>query len=107
MSNTTNSEITVLIQITAEDIAAGVPGDCGKCPIALAVRRAFKYTDPEDSIAVGTEELEFDPYHMAVFGLTVTLPDAAVDFIRKFDYPEEYLPGPFEFTLTVPKEYMK
>lgn len=30
----------VIIEVTAEDIAAGTPRDCGRCPIALAVIRA-------------------------------------------------------------------
>lgn len=39
----------ITVEVTEEDVAHGLPGCCGWCPFALALRRAFGF----DEVTVG------------------------------------------------------
>lgn len=86
---------TVKIDVTQADIDAGEKGDCGKCPIALAVDRAIPGAI---NISVGDDMIVFQlsgGYNGVLIGET---PKVAVDFIGLFD--EGCRVQPFSFDLT-------
>ena len=79
---------TIEIDVTARDIAEGVPKNCSGCPIALAAQRVL----PEfDNIIVGesivVEGEEFYRYSMT---------NEALEFVGAFDNGQEV--SPFKFT---------
>lgn len=83
------------INVTARHIAAGEPGDCRFCPIALAVESAFpdateiQVTGSSLSISRGARHFE------------TLLPWKAIDFIRAYD--EAGFVVPFSFDLDYPE----
>jgi hypothetical protein len=83
----------VTIEVTQRDISRGVPADCSKCPVALAVRRATKIR----KIAADTSGLfRIAPYtEFARF----TAKHPARKFIKDFDAGEPVEPFSFEVEL--------
>lgn len=80
----------IKIEVTAEDIANGEPGESGSCPIALAFKRAIPgivYVEVEDDTYFETNESTFD----------LRLPGHASQFVRDFDDGEPVKPISFEF----------
>ena len=70
------------IEVTQDDINNGVPSDCNKCAIALALKREYKTDDvkvsiPEDyvSLCVGKNELN----------IRYQMEQDVMDFIDLFD----------------------
>ena len=77
---------TIEIEVTARDIADAVGRDC---PIVQAVRKLYPIADI--SIA-GSLYIETDDWESNRFGL----PEAALDFMDRFDAGKEV--EPFRFT---------
>lgn len=73
-----------LIKVTAEDIGAGIRGDCDRCPIVLAALRVF----PLAAIMVTKSKMYVDE---AMY----KLPAIAKAFIHSFD--RRFPVTPFEF----------
>ena len=81
------------IEVTQEDINNGVPCDCNKCAIALALKREYKTDDvevsvPEDyvSLCVGKNELN----------LRYDMDSKVSEFIYLFDtYGNDNVAEPF------------
>ena len=88
------------IEITQDDIANGIPSDCNKCAIALALKREYKTDDvevsvPEDyvSLCVGKNELN----------LRYDMDSKVLEFIDLFDsYSDDKVAKPF--TLEIVEE---
>lgn len=78
------------IDVTQEDIDQGTRGQCKLCPVALAISRASGFT-----AFVRFGVTLFDDYRLEVE--RSGLPQAAVDFICKFD--SELPVQPFSFDL--------
>jgi len=76
----------MVINITEEHIAKGVRGDCGRCPVALAMKAAF---GPAVRIRVSVFDYE-------VHSITRELPEKARRFIHNFDQGTEVQPFSFE-----------
>jgi hypothetical protein len=88
-----NPKVTVVISVTADDIAAGVRADCYLCPIARAARRAIPSLP---DLIVGHYELI-----TSVSGTAFAeLPDAAIAFIGRFDDGQSV--KLFDFTVDLP-----
>jgi len=81
------------IEVTQEDINNGVPSDCDKCAIALALKREYKTDDvevsvPDDyvSLCVGKNELN----------LRYDMDSKVLEFIDLFDnYGDDNVAKPF------------
>ncbi len=84
------------VNVTAQDIATGVTGDCHLCPIARAIQRELLLGM---RVSVGGWEVRIwassDP---ADFVGVFTLPETASRFIGMFDEQEEVV-RPFSFQL--------
>lgn len=102
------------INVTAADLATGVAGACGRCPVALALRR-----DARDGHAEVYED--WGIVRIELHGRSIIAPEEVQDFVHAFDdLPRrkdglvarkairrktarfdivETLPGPFTFTL--------
>lgn len=78
------------IQVTAEDIAAGKPGEMCACPIALAVARAV----PCERICVSAFGIALEQGQDLLYA---RLPGRADQFIKAFDDGEPV--GEIEFEL--------
>lgn len=72
------------IDVTQDDIDAGIRIDCTHCPIALAVRRLIPYAN------VGCYTVYADEMPDYV------LPQPAIDFIRAFDNKRPVKPFSFD-----------
>lgn len=85
---------SILVDVTAEDIAHGEREDCTKCPIARALRRhkGFEKAYVNDQYV----EIDHENRHENLY----RLPQEAVDFIRNFDDGKEVRPFKFELDLT-------
>lgn len=75
---------TLKINVTAEDIAEGIPGNCANCPIALAALRAI--------VALGFDAYVTVDKYLKVYANPIgiklaqfQLPARALDFIVAFD----------------------
>src|SRR5260370_31786862 len=81
------------IRVTQRDIDEGVQSNCFHCPVARAVKRAFKATE------VWVREIII--VRKARSQRTYVTPTAEVDFIERFDSAmlEFESPKPFSFTL--------
>jgi len=83
----------VRIRVTKGDIEAGVQGNSFRCPVALAVRRAFKADEVwvREIIIVTKGRLR----------RTCVAPPEVQDFLERFDSAilEFECPKPFSFTL--------
>jgi hypothetical protein len=79
------------IEVTAEDIQNGMPGWCGKCPVALAVRRALGGFVKREVASVGVS-------YAAVYvdSRIHMLPSDARMFVQNFDEGEPVEPFDFE-----------
>jgi hypothetical protein len=81
----------VRIDVTQEDIDLGMPGKCGKCPLARAIRRAT------GSLALVSGE---DVYASG-FAHLAQLPMEAQKFVKAYDSDQEV--HPFSFDLDIPE----
>jgi hypothetical protein len=81
------------IRVIQRDIDEGVQSNCFHCPIARAVKRVFKATE------VWVREIII--VRKAGSERTYVTPEAAADFIERFDSAilEFESPRPFSFTL--------
>ncbi len=85
---------TIRINVTARDIALGIPGNNHACPINRAAKRVFRKSK---YLGVGMSYLYVDTRKHGF-----ALPEVAQNFIKSFD--SDYSRGfvePFSFTLTV------
>ena len=80
---------TLTVQVTQDDIEAGIAGKSSKCPIALAFNRVFAIDDAlVDNYSFESETM---------LGMYFNLPVACNRFISAFDMEESV--KPFSFTL--------
>ena len=91
----------VTVQVTSEDIAHGLSGNCDRCPVALAIRRLLL---PGIFVRAGTW---FFALHRGsdVSQYNQMLPGQAVDFITAFDSGKT--PEPFEFQIDIPARFLR
>jgi hypothetical protein len=77
--------------VSQSDISHGIRHDCRRCPVALAVRRAWwrKFRQ--------VARLSLDAYEIRLNGATIELPVAVSNKIFQFD--KGYPIRPFRFTL--------
>lgn len=93
------------VSVTAEDIAEGVAGDCHSCPVARALIRATKDTEPM------VYEHDWSLY-LKVWSRSIQAPQKVRDFVNAFDGQPRTIDGlidtddpdytpmePFGFTL--------
>jgi len=85
-------ETIIEIDVTTEDIKLGRKGDCGKCPIALAICRALQCKCSVNSISVNLFFPNQDP-------IRVYLPSTASNFVFTFDHIIKGEVKPFKFVL--------
>ena len=81
------------INVTAEDILAGLRHNCSKCPIAIALKRAFKVKNViVNTVAFWVECLEFRIHE---------LDDDSniISFIHDFDHAKPVKPFSFEIRI--------
>jgi hypothetical protein len=76
------------IDVTQQDIDAGVPGNCRHCPITLAAQRA------------GLRNVEVNGMSLFGNGHMAWLPEEALDFIYLFDKHRD-LTKPFFFEIFI------
>lgn len=81
--------ITMLIEVTQDDINSGCRGDTSDCPIARAIKRA---TLTKTCVNVGTHKVYFDK-------VTAILPSNASLAILSYDRGGDMLPFSFELFL--------
>lgn len=91
---------TVTVEVTRDRIAAGVPGQCDVCPIALAVMAVVA---EGVSVSVGDDTIDLslpgeDEPH------SILTPDDAERFIADFDSSQPV--APFTFDLDIPDRYL-
>ncbi len=74
----------IRIDVTQADIDAGKRNDCGKCPVALAARRAL----PGHFVTVTYTDMQID----GPISTCYRLPDSAERFVAHFDndLPRDY-----------------
>ena len=77
LSNARKAVIQMRIRVTQQDIDEGVQNNCFHCPVARAIRRAFKAAE------VWVREIII--VKKARSQRTYLTPTAAVDFIERFD----------------------
>lgn len=84
------------IDVTAEDIANGVPRSCDSCPVALAISRVAG----KGVINVGTTSFRFytDHYPLTIGG---SFPEKVSKFILRFDGHKKVQPFSFELEMHV------
>lgn len=90
--------IRITIDVTAEDIAAGEPGEPCSCPIALAVLRVLPFLT---GVWVDETGVELDGF-ARLGGASIPLPPPAREFISHLDAGDAV--EPFSFDLDVPDE---
>ncbi len=80
----------MLIEVTAEDIRLGKPGSLCNCPVALAVKRAYKAT-----------RVMADALSISVGRFKVATPPEVEVFLHKFDlwHGHKRCPKPFSFRI--------
>lgn len=85
------------LDVTIADIIQGEKGNCGKCPIALAMRRKF----PNYEANVTSQRIKvFERcVHGAVLVATYFLPAEAVRFVGNFDSGSKVIPQTFRLGL--------
>jgi hypothetical protein len=79
----------VIINVTQEDIDKGIPKECGKCPVALAIKRAGNF-----------EFVSVDGCEIYIDGSDFACPNEVDFFIRDFDTGGPSAVFPFSFELT-------
>ena len=72
--------IEVRVDVTMSDIESGMKGDCGRCPVALALARVVP--PAVDGVRVDGHMATFD---VGAAYMYVSLPASVSDFIRAFD----------------------
>lgn len=81
------------IQVTKEDVAAGLPVDAFSCPVALALRRAFPRLDVgvgHNTLHVGRSRLILPPRAQRFVGnFDMTMP---WPWVRPFSFDLDLLP---------------
>lgn len=91
----------IRVEVTAEDIAKGVPQECNSCPVAIAVGRACPA-----AVKVGVDGATIDIY--AAWDVesdakseyvVARTPREVNEFIKRFDNGDPV--GPFSFDLEV------
>lgn len=92
------SEVQVVI--THELAAQGERYVCGRCPVALAINEHLK---PGARAFVGTDTFGFWTLDD---GLDLELPDAAKDFIHRYDNMQA-ITFPVVFPLQIPRKFLK
>jgi hypothetical protein len=80
------------VSVTAEHIARGEPGDCGWCPIALAVADALPGLA---YLSIRLQDIDLRPRPDEDL-IVIGMPDEAVDFILDFDAGKPVKPFTFE-----------
>lgn len=88
----------VVVEVTAEDIAAGKKHWCERCPVAIALLRAAgtpRVHVDNDKMAAGSWKGVFPPAH-----LRFEAPDEVYDFMDAFDHDRHV--APFTFTVELP-----
>lgn len=78
----------MIVTVTENDIREGHKGDCFRCPIANAVRRALMFRRL-DSVRVEAGEIE-------ITGRVRQLPWVAMSFVERFDAGDEVEAFSFE-----------
>lgn len=84
----------VKVIMTRADVRTGVPGDAGRCPVAIAITRA-----------TGSARVTVGPHYITVGYYTTRTPPEAVAFIQAYDAagPEGAFMPPIEFELKLPR----
>lgn len=85
------------VTITEHDIRHGRPRSCGRCPVALAIRRAR----PDLYVQVRTDTVTLTMHYGTIRreACHVALPDHVCDWIAAFDHYKEVQPTTFELEL--------
>jgi hypothetical protein len=96
----------IYVDVTQQDIDAGIPTDCELCPVAIATIRALEQAlgYKPSYFAVTDEEVFIElPPAMGYNPLALDTPQEAHDFIDAFDsaYSAD-LGTPFKFYLDLP-----
>lgn len=86
VSTAPTAPATPRVTVSADDIARGAPGSCLRCPIALALRRAF----PD------AECVEVDSWRAWIDGVRYWLPQSAQLVIQCVDRGLDVIPFSFE-----------
>lgn len=76
------------IDVTAEDIDNGVPGECGRCPVALAIARKLGLVGAGIRVGPSAVRIRFDGAR--------DLPAVARVFVEAFDWDRPVEPFSFE-----------
>lgn len=84
----------LVIEVTADDIAKGIPCSLCLCPIALAVARLRGTSSSE--VIVNTGTVSFPDYDADGEWVSYEIPDEAGQFVRDFDGGAPV--APFTFT---------
>lgn len=95
MESGPQATIVVRVDVTDEDIAHGIEGDCEHCPIARAVGRATGCFVSVDSAA-----LLFAPARARIFSMNT--PQEFGLFMHRFDNYGRGMVEPFIYDLPVP-----
>ena len=90
--------VKVKVKVTQDHINRGEPGDCGNCPVALAIKDTLHFPDSliavaeahEPTVYIRTKENK---------RLSLILPVEALRFILNFDNNNPSKTKPFEFEL--------
>ena len=81
----------VVVVVTADDFKHGRPGDCGACPVAMAVNRQFPIPPKMDVVW----EWRVDSHHARLYEINdhdarrkaiLTMTPAGTQLIRDIDY---------------------
>lgn len=83
-----------LVNLTEKDMRNGKRSSPSSCPLSIAIRRAFKYTEAVSVGATGASFLR------GIKRIRVKLPNKAQEFIYKFDRSKPT--QPIRFYLVVP-----
>ena len=93
------------VEVTAEDISAGIPEDSCECPVARALKRAgvveeFAFDGHGFPDPWASPRLEFDDIYDEGDRLVVRMPIEAGRFAERFDARQPV--EPFTFEIDVP-----
>jgi hypothetical protein len=88
--------VHVVVDVTKEDIAGGLPGSVEFCPINLALERVIKHPTTAHR------------RYFTTLGVRYNLPGEATDFTLDFDFkPLRSSLRPFKFIVRVPQSIVK
>jgi len=91
--------IRITIDVTRQDLAAGIPGEPCTCPIAVAALRAMPFLT---GIWVDETHIELDAGYGPYDGAAIPLPPLARESISRIDAGDAV--EPFSFDIDVPDE---